>query len=277
VFVTNSAYALPQKMAALNQEPGPGESPYQAGAKPLMAKPVGNAAIIRTMTDALGMVRINFFKRPPGEDLDVVNRLQIGGTGTGFNPATKVSTEVKVVYGMALHSWESRLDIRAKGPAEQETRIIEVVSGDRAWNETTPGVGGVYTPEETRIRRHFLALYPHAFTRIVLKAKPETVKIAEARGVTTVTVTFDGAPLTATLDQDYRPVKVVVSYEDPKRGLTSLEANYGRYWDISEYGVMFPRDTVFKLNGAKVFDLKVDDGRVGPYLQFPAPATVASR
>jgi hypothetical protein len=237
-----------------------------------MTKPEGNAAIIRTMADALGMVRLNFFKRPPSEDLDVVNRLQIGGTGTAFNPTTKANSEVKLVYGMALHSWESRLDGRVKDPAGKETRIVEVVSGDRAWNETTPGVGGVYKMDEVQIRRHFLALNPHAFTRVALKAKPETVKIVEAGGVTTITVPFDGSPVTATLDQDYRPVKVVLSYQDAKRGTTTLEANYGRYWDISEYGVMFPRDAVFKLNGAKIFDLKVDDGRVGPYLQFPAPA-----
>jgi hypothetical protein len=277
-LATGTAYALPQKMVALNQEPGPGESPYQAGAKPLMAKPEGNAAIIRTMADQLGMIRLNFFKRPPGEELvDVVNRLQIGGTGTAFNPATKKPGEVKLVYGMALHSWEARLDVRVKDAAGKETRIVEVLSGDRAWNETAPGVGGVYKSDELRARRYFLALQPHAFARLAAKAKPETVKIVEAGGVTTVTVPFEGYPVTATLDQDYRPVKVFVSFKDPQHGVTTLEGNYGRYWDITEYGVMFPRDVAYKVNGSKIIDVKVDDARIGPYLQFPAPAKTASR
>ena len=278
LLAAGSAQALPQKLATLGKEPGPGESPFQAGAKPILTKPEGAAAVVHTMADELGMVRLNLFKTPPGEDLDIVNRLQIGGSGTMADPKTKAVSQIShYVYGISLHTGAARLDVQLKDANGKASRMVEVVSGDRAWDETAPGVGGKFAPDQLRTRQFFYALFPQAFLRAAIKADPKTVQVAEAGDVTTVTVPIGGAPVTATLDQDYRPAKIVVSFKDPKQGKTTLEADYGRYWDITEYGVMFPRSITIKRNSFAVFDLKIDDGRVGPYLIFPAPAAVANR
>ena len=278
LLAAGSAQALPQKLADRGQEPGPGQSPFQAGAKPILKKPEGSAAIVHTMADELGMVRLNLFKTLPGEDLDIVNRLQIGGSGMMTDPKTKAVSQIsRYVYGISLHTGAARLDVQRKDASGKASRMVEVVSGDQAWDEAAPGVGGKFAPDQVRPRLFFYALFPQAFVRAAIKADLKTVQVAEAGDVTTVTVPIDGAPVTATLDQDYRPAKIVVSFKDPKQGRTTLEADYGRYWDITEYGVMFPRSVTIKRNGFAVFDLKIDDGRVGPYLIFPAPTAIASR
>jgi hypothetical protein len=240
----------------------PDGSPFQAGRPPLKARPAGDKAIIRTLADALGFIR----GIGAGETTETLNRLMWRGSGVMTDKAGQYKV-TRYTYLVSMHLNAAREDIVRTGPGGKEDRIVRVVVGDKAWDETAPGVGGRYV-DEAKGRMLRYARTPFGFTRLLLHADPAGVKVADPGPGGKVTVSFpvQGVMTTATLDQYYRPAMIV-----QKVGAQRLEADYADYRDLAEYGVMFPTRIVEKTNGTTTADLKIDDARVSSYGVFPPP------
>jgi hypothetical protein len=231
--------------------------PFQAGRPTLTVRPAGDAAVIKTMADAMGFVR-----GAPFEVTDTINRVQWNAAGTLTGPSGPM--KVRYTYGLSLSLGAAREDIRpASGP-----RLVRVVHGDKAWNETAPGIGGTWANDQAKARRLQLARTPFGFTKAVLKAPAGSVRVTDPGpgGVVTVSLSIEGVPTTATLDEDYRPRTVSMTVDGRR-----YEATYTDYRDLSEYGLMFPVRTVEKIDNRVVADLTTSDTRVSNYLIFPPP------
>jgi hypothetical protein len=237
------------------------ESPHQAGRPPLTTRPADDAAIIRTLADALGMLRA-----PLGGGLrqrtDLVNRLQWNATGTVAGPSGAMKADYTYVLSLALTA--AREDIRPKGG----TRLVRVVRGEQAWNETAPGVGGTWANDQAQLRRLQLARTPFGFAKAVLNAPAGTVKVNDPgpSGTVTISLPIEDVPTVATLDRDYRPSSIKMTV-----GGKVIETTYSNYRDPDEYGVMFPMNIVEKVDGGTTINVKVSDTRVASYAVFPPP------
>ncbi len=237
-------------------------SPYQAGRPMLAARPAGDKAVVRTVVDAMGFVR----GYGAQESTDVLNRLMWRGTGTVIGSKGAMTELTRYTYTVGMLSNSAREDIEAP-----TGRRVTVVSGDKAWDESEPGVGAkAVAPALAKERRLRFARTPFGFTRALLKADLATIKVVDpgpGGAPITVTVPVEGVPTTATLDKYYRPASIRMTV-----GGVRYEATYADYKDLSEYGVMFPTKIVEKTNDKTTADLTIDDGRVASYAIFTPPA-----
>jgi hypothetical protein len=241
----------------------PDGSPFQAGRPPLKERPVGDAAIIRTMADAMGFIR--FFG--PRETTDTINRLLWRGAGTMVENGMTYQIS-QYTYNTGLLTNAAREDIMRTDAKGNDSRIVRVVVGDMAWDETAPGIGGKAAPGQSKPRLLRHARTPFGFTRFVLKAAPGTVKVMDPgpNGKVTVSVPVQGVLTTATLNPHYRPESIVQTLNGK-----TYEALYTDYKDVSEYGVMFATHITEKVAGKLSMELTIDDGRVSSYAVFPKP------
>jgi hypothetical protein len=252
------AHAAETKTAAKKHE-----SPFQAGRPALTTRPDGSPAIIRTMADALGMVRFPLIQMARGERTDYINRLQWNAKGSVAGPNGLVKADYTYVLSLKLKA--AREDIRPVSGA----RIVRVVHGDQAWNETAPGVSGSWANDQARLRQLQLARTPFGFATEVLKAAPETAQVTDPGpgGTVTIALTINGVPTIAALDPDYRPSSIKMTLDGQ-----TIEALYSDYVDPDHYGVMFPGHIIEKVGGRTTLDVNVSDVRVAGYAVFPPPA-----
>ncbi len=234
-------------------------------------KPTG---VVFKAADALGMVR------GIGEDqFDTINRIQYHVEGTvspitksGLSPALKM----KAIISISYHQDASRIDETVTAPDGKETHRIEVVAGAYAWNEAKPGIGGVAAMATAKSREHEIWMTPHGFLFQVMKAGPDGVKIGKTKdGKTTLTVSIDSVPVTATLGDDMRPAVIEGKIVDPVLGPTTEAWEYSGYKDFDFYAVQFPSHMTRKIGGRTNLDLTVTDYRSGPYFLFPKPDDIA--
>jgi hypothetical protein len=174
----------------------------------------------------------------------------------------------------------ARWDYTLVDSSGKTQRRIQVVAGNAAWDEATPG--GVATPMmETatyRLAQNWLS--PHGFLWACLtadgKGVAEGVTMGEEGGKTVIMFPVNGVPAKATLDGMNRPEKIEVRLKHPILGDTSVEFDYSDYRDI-EYGydVMFPGHIAEKIGGHTALDLTVTEFHTNPYTVFPLPPNVA--
>ena len=211
------------------------------------------------MADRMGFVR----GMGRGETTDTLNRLQWYGSGqvSGANGAL---VKADYSYAVSLSLGGGREDIK---PA-LGSRITRVVLGDKAWNETAPGIGGTWANDQARARRLQYARTPFGFVKTVLKAAPGTVKVTDPGpgGAVTLSLDIDGASTIATLDPDYRPAKITM-----RDGNDVIETTYPAYSDLQGYGIMFPARMVETVKGRKTADLTFTKGHAASYVIFPTP------
>ena len=231
------------------------KSPHQSGRPPLTERPVGDKAILRTMADAVGMIR----GVGPFESVKTINRLQWNGSGVVQGVKADYS------YSLSLALMAAREDVR---PKDGGRRTVEVVNGAKAWNEVTPGVGMTPADGEVLARRAKLDRTPFAFSKAAFLATPGSVVVTDpgGSGPVTVTMPIDGIETTAVLDTDFRPRTVTQTVNGRK-----IEVTYTDYADLSEYGLMFPQRIVEKTDGKTTMDVKVTDVRVASYAIFDPP------
>ena len=123
--------------------------PYQAGGDPVqkIGRPEGRDAIIHMVIDQMGFIR----GMAHHENLHATNRLRFCGSGELVeNGHTYQVTTYQ--YGISLHRDAARADIQAEGLGDKG-RVIRVVLGNEAWDESAPGVGTHSADHQARERQ----------------------------------------------------------------------------------------------------------------------------
>ena len=219
---------------------------------------------IEAAADALGMVR--GIGGRTGNKAIVAMRYTANGSMT--DAAGKTWQVKSLVSDVAHYVPASRLDWQLVGPDGAAQRRIEVVNGQIAWNETTPGVGAEPAPAEAR--RQAIWLTPHAVIWAAIdNADKVTMSKEGAKTVLTIPSPADGSPIRATLNEKNLPEKV-----EGTVGGRPLEVLYSDFRDPETYRVALPYRVVHRSGGQTVLDLKVTDAHTNPYVVFPIPASL---
>jgi hypothetical protein len=239
-----------------------------------MTPKIPPTGVVLQAADALGMVR------GLGENIfDAVNRIEFNFAGVAYVPVHGASwKEVKIpsaTLQISYHQAASRLIIDRVDAAGAKAHAIEVVDGPYAWNEQTPGVGGVPAMQSVAERARWIWLTPQGFIYQVEQAGPQRTKIGKSHGKTTLSVTIDGEPVTATLGADHRPELIEAKIRDPDLGTTNLTIEYSGYKDFDYYGIMFPSHITAKLGGHPELDVTVTSFLTHTYFLFPKPDGIA--
>jgi hypothetical protein len=249
------------------QRPG---APYPPSRLTPKVKPTG---VVFQAADALGMVR------GLGEDVfDAVNRIEFKIEGVAYAPARGAWREIKIpsaTMQISYHQAASRLIIDRVEADGSKVHAIEVVDGQYAWNEQSPGVGGVAAMQSVAARARDIWLTPQGFIYQVEQAGPQRVKIGKHGGKTTLSLIINGEPVTATLDADRRPALIEAKIKDRELGDTTLAVEYSGYKDFDYYGIFFPSHIVAKLGGHTALDVNVSSFLTHTYFLFPKPDSIA--
>jgi hypothetical protein len=259
--------SLLESFSAHAQRPG---APYPPTPLTPKIKPTG--AVFQA-ADALGMVR------GLGEDVfDAVNRIEFNIAGVAYANSHGSWKQIKIpsaTLQVSYHQAAARLIIDRVDADGSKVHAIEVVDGRYAWDEQTPGVGGVPAMQSVATRARDIWLTPQGFIYQVEQAGPQQVKIGKRNGKTTLSVTIDGEPVTATLDADHRPELIEAKINDRELGATTLSVEYSGYKDFDYYGIFFPSRIVAKLGGHVALDVTVTSFLTHTYFLFPKPDTIA--
>jgi hypothetical protein len=203
--------------------------------------------------------------------------------------------QLKSYYGQMAYDFPGmRVDIvRASGTPQRQ---IEVVSGAFAWNEDQPGAGltpgaGTAVPAMDVVSDRLLRLWTTPFGVVkAATAAGDKATVATENGAVVVTFPLtnrppgetvnmvvgelNGTPVKATLDNNYRPVRVEVRFRN--RAYVSTYSNYG---DLNESDykadIFFPARIVQTVDGQTVLDLSVQKTNTyNPYVIMPVPESI---
>jgi len=246
------------------------------------------AKVLRAATEALGMARwsdigANANTRLPG--IDIVNTMELQGSGTSDMNGRQVKTDFHVALGYNPAAFRVELTRTPDGGAAQHT--IETVREMYAWNESEIGAGlvagkGVATPAMAAARGRLLSLWmlPYGVVKAAYAAGDKTI-ISTAGGAATITVPlsgqFTGITLKATLDANSLITKVEARADNPALTNLAREVEYSNYADHAEVltDVKTPGHIVVKEGGRTVVALTVKTWETNnPYLVFPVPPNV---
>jgi hypothetical protein len=267
---STSGLIVASLLAAVCAHAQPPGAPYPP--TPLTPK-VAPTGVVFQAADALGMVR------GLGENVfDAVNRIEFKISGVAHAPSHGAWKEIKIpsaTMQISYHQAASRLIIDRVYPDGSKVHAIQVVDGRYAWDEQTPGVGGVSAMQSVASRARDIWLTPQGFIYQVEQAGPQHVKIGKRNGKTTLSVTIDGEPVTATLDADHRPELIEAKIHDRELGAATLTIQYSGYKDFDYYGIFFPSHVVAKLDGHDALDVTVTSFLTHTYFLFPKPDSIA--
>jgi hypothetical protein len=214
-----------------------------------------------------------------GEDVfDAVNRIEFNIAGVAYVNSHGSWKQIKIpsaTMQVSYHQAAARLIIDRVDADGSKVHAIEVVDGRYAWDEQTPGVGGVPAMQSVATRARDIWLTPQGFIYQVEQAGPQRVKIGKRDGKTTLSVTIDGEPVTATLGADHRPESIEARIKDRELGDTTLTVEYSGYKDFDYYGIFFPSRIVAKLGGHLALDVTVTSFLTHTYFLFPKPDAIA--
>jgi len=258
---------------------------------PARAQDVG--ATIKAAEYALGMIR-------GPRRIDAINTLEYWGAGYSYAfgqsyrpggpwPAFQVTYHASLSYAvpaMRVDITRSNPDGLVQGggglPLAAPQRQIQVVSGEFAWNEPTPGAGLIAgttaTPAPGSAGDRLLQLWTTPFG--VLKAAERagaSAKVSLEGSATVISFPLAGTPVKVTLNANKQVERVETRAENPVLGDTITETTYTDYKDLGEIAsdVLFPSRIVQKQGGFPVLELtitKTDPNN--PYLVFPVPEMV---
>jgi glyoxylase-like metal-dependent hydrolase (beta-lactamase superfamily II) len=255
------------------------------------------AATIKKAEYALGMIR------GPAR-IDAINTMEFWGTGSTYSfgqsykpdmPWPPFKTEYHGSLSYAVPAM--RADMMRSNPAglvqgggglplAAPQRLVQVVSGQFAWNESAPGggfaLGTTATPAPGAANDRLLQLWMMPFGALKMAERAgANAKVTTEGGATVITFPYSG-PLTGitakvTLNGKSEVARVETSTDNPMLGDMITEASYSGYQDLGEIksDVMFPSRIVQKQGGYPVLDLtitKVDANN--PYVIFPVPDNV---
>src|SRR5678816_428857 len=146
------------------------------------------AKVLRAATEALGMARwsdigANANTRLPG--IDIVNTMELQGSGTSDMNGRQVKTDFHVALG--YNPAAVRLELTRTPDAGAARHTIETVRDTYAWNESEIGAGlvpgkGVATPAMTVVRERLLHIWmlPYGVVKAAYAAGEKAVVATEA-------------------------------------------------------------------------------------------------
>jgi glyoxylase-like metal-dependent hydrolase (beta-lactamase superfamily II) len=251
------------------------------------------AATIKAAEYALGMIR-------GPRRIDAISTLEYWGTGytyafgqayrpDGAWPAFKVSYHASLSYAvpaMRMDVMRSNPDGLVQGggglPLAAPQRQIQVVSGQFAWNESTPGAGfapgTTATPAPGAAGDRLLQLWTTPFG--ILKAAERSganAKVEVEGGATVLTFPLSGATAKVTLNAKNQVERVETRADNPVLGDVITATTYSDYKDLGEItsDVLFPSHIVQTQGGFPVLDLTITrTDPNNPYVVFPVPDNV---
>jgi hypothetical protein len=246
---------------------------------------------LRAAAEALGMLRWSDIgtENVHLPAVDVVNTLEIWGSGTTYSAGQPYKAEYHVCLG--YNPAAMRVDItRTSFGVAQSTasqRTIEVVRDGYAWDESEIGGGlvpgqGTATPAITAAKRRLLQLWilPYAVVKAAFAVGDKT-KISNENGSTIIVFPLSGSlagvMVRATLNDKNEVVKVETRSNDPTLSDMVTKTEYSDYADHGEIltDIKSPGHILQEQDGQPALDLhvtKVDANN--PYLVFPVPENV---
>jgi len=256
-----------------------------AGAQSAQTKTAANmseaAKAVKAAADALGMPRTG---GPGGAllpEIDVINRMEILGSGTSSVSGQTVKTEYHAALG--YNPPAMRLEITRTNAGGTPQHTIQTVRDKYAWDESMLGAGlvpgkGTATPEMTAVKQRLLQIWilPYGVLKAAFAAGDKATVSAED-GATVLSVPLSGelagVTLKATLDSKNFITKVVAQ----TGGGMDIEADYSDYADHGEIltDIKSPGHIVEKQGGSTVLDIQIKSWDANnPYLVFPIPQNV---
>jgi hypothetical protein len=216
------------------------------------------------------------------QEIEAVVSLEHKATGTlqvNGQSCTASSYRVSTNYPNA----GQRIQYTCKLANGQDVKNVEVVSGQYAWDEDTPGAElvagtGKATSKPDALRERLIRLWagPQGGLKAA-NAGGDKTTVAEVAGKMTVTYPIPGvagAIATATLDAKNMPERVEV-----KDGNTITEFTYGNYQDwnnpLNKIDAFYAGRIVEKKNGVVIRDLTTVETETGNlYVVMPVPPSV---
>jgi glyoxylase-like metal-dependent hydrolase (beta-lactamase superfamily II) len=263
------------------------------------------AKAIKAAADALGMPRTG---GPGGQrlpEVDVVNRMEIWGSGTSYAfgqaykpdgpwPAFKTEYHVALGYNppaMRVEMTRTNPDGPIQGggglPLAAPQHTIQTVRDNYAWNESELGAGllpgkGTATPAMAAVKERLLQLWilPYGVVKAAIAAGDKT-KVSTENGAQVISFPLAGelagVMVKATLDSKNFVTKVETRTDNPVLGDMVSETDYSDYADHGEIltDLKSPGHIVQKQGGYAVLDIQVKMADLNnPYLVFPVPDSV---
>jgi glyoxylase-like metal-dependent hydrolase (beta-lactamase superfamily II) len=207
-------------------------------------------------------------------------------------PAFKTTFHVSLSYAvpaMRLDMMRSNPEGVVQGggglPLAAPQRLIQVVSGQFAWNESAPGggfaPGTTATPAPGAVNERLLQLWSTPFGALKMAERAGAdAKVTKEGGATVIIFPLSGAlgNITAkvTLNAKNQVERVETRGDNPVLGDTVTETTYSDYQDLGEIktDVMFPSRIVQKQGGYPVIDLTITKADANnPYVVFPVPGS----
>jgi len=256
-----------------------------AGAQSGQTKTAANmsevAKAVKAAADALGMPRTG---GPGGAllpEIDVINRMEILGSGTSSVSGQTVKTEYHAALG--YNPPAMRLEITRTNAGGTPQHTIQTVRDKYAWDESMMGAGlvpgkGTATPQMTAVKQRLLQIWilPYGVIKAAFAAGDKaTVSTEDGAAVLSVPLSGElaGVTLKATLDSKNFITKVVAQ----TGGGMDVEADYSDYADHGEIltDIKSPGHMVEKQGGSTVLDIQIKSWDANnPYLVFPIPQNV---
>jgi len=239
------------------------------------------AKTIKAAADALGMPRTGGPGGARLPEIDVINRMEIWGTGSSSASGQASKTEYHAALG--YNPPAMRLEMTRTNPGGTSQHTIQTVREKYAWDESVVGAGlepgrGTATPEMAVVRERLLQVWilPYGVVKAAMAAGDKTTASVED-GATILTVPLSGelagVTLKATLDSKNFITKVVAQ----TGGRMDIEADYSDYADHGEIltDIKSPGHIVEKKGGSTVLDIQIKTWDANnPYLVFPVPQSV---
>jgi hypothetical protein len=285
------------------------DSKSAAGAKPMAAGTAGDttgsnasevANTLKTAAEAVGLARWSGVGGQRLPEVDVINTMEIWGTGTTYSPGpssksgdpwTAFKTDYHVALGYNPPAMRVEMTRTPAGAAAQggaaPLHTFEVVRDSYAWDESEIGAGlvpgkGTATPAMAAANYRSLQLWilPYGVIKAALAAGDKT-KLSTENGATVLTFPLSGqlagVTVKATLDSQHEVAKVETRSDNPTLTDLVTETEYSGYADHGEIAtdVKSPGHIVRKQGGHPVLDIQVKmlDAN-NPYLVFPVPENV---
>jgi hypothetical protein len=246
------------------------------------------AKTIKAAADALGMPRTGGPGGAGLPEVDVVNRMEIWGSGTTSAPGASgqtSKTEYHAALGYNPPAMRVEMTRTAAGSAPQHT--IQTVRDKYAWNESELGAGlepgkGTATPAMPAAKARLLQLWilPYGVVKAAFAAG-DKAKVSAESGGTVITFPLSGelAGITvkATLDSKNFITNVETQSDNPSLSNLVREVAYSDYADHGEIltDIKSPGHIVEKRGGSTVLDIQIKTWDANnPYLVFPVPQSV---
>jgi hypothetical protein len=256
-----------------------------AGAQSGQTKTAANmseaAKAVKAAADALGMPRTGGPGGAMLPEIDVINRMEILGSGTSSVSGQTVKTEYHAALG--YNPPAMRLEITRTNAGGTPQHTIQTVRDKYAWDESMMGAGlvpgkGTATPQMTAVKQRLLQIWilPYGVLKAAFAAG-DNATVSTEDGATVLSVPLSGelagVTLKATLDSKNFITKVVAQ----TGGGMDIEADYSDYADHGEIltDIKSPGHIVEKQGGSTVLDIQIKSWDANnPYLVFPIPQNV---